>query len=77
MFLIIAVRRPVTEEQPRERELLRGGVAEDQLTRNVQEYSVVMLIRVVQRTVRHEEEILRGQSERVRGRGGDVSAGLV
>ena len=76
-LLIVAVRRRVAEEQPRERELLRDAVPIDLLRRNVQEDAVVVLVRVVQRTVRHHEEVLRGQTERVRGGGRDVGAGYV
>lgn len=76
-MLIVTIFRDIREEQPREGELLRGGVPDDQLRRDVEENPVVVLVRVVQRAVRHQEEVLRGQPERVRGGGGDIAAVLI
>ena len=72
-YLIVTVCRCITEEQSRKGELLGGGVPIYQLPRNVQENAIVILVRVVQRTIGHEEEVLRGQPEGVSGGGGDVS----
>ena len=58
ILLVVTVRRPVTEEQPRERELLRGGVPIDHLPGDVQEDVVALFVLVIQGAVRHEEEIL-------------------
>ena len=69
--LIVTVRRRAAVEQPRERELLRGGVPIDHLPGNVQENVAPFLVHVFQGAVRHEEEIQRSQSESVRGCGGD------
>lgn len=77
MRLQVAVCRPIAEEQSRECELQGGGVTIDHLPGDVQEDAVVVLVRVVQRTVRHQEEVFRGQPERVRGGGGDVRADLL
>ena len=74
MLLFVRVFRIIREEQPREGELLRGRVTIDQLRRDVEENPVVVLVRVVQRTVRHHEEIFRGQPESVRGGSSDVRA---
>ncbi len=76
-LLVICILRRFTEKQPRERELLRDAVPIDLLRRNVQEDAVVVLVCVVQRTVRHHEEVLRGQTERVRGGGSKVSSDLI
>ena len=75
--LKIAVSRCFAEEQPRERELLRDAVPIDQLRRNVQEDAPAFLVRVVQRAVWHEEKVLRGQTEGVRGGGGHGGGDLV
>jgi len=45
---------------------LRCAVAKEELLGDVQENAVVVLVRVAQRTVWHEEEIRRGQPEGVR-----------
>ena len=76
-LLIIAVRRRFAEEQSREGELHGGGVAINHLPRDVQEDAVALLVRVIQRSVRHEEEVLRSQPESVRGGGGDGGADLL
>lgn len=57
---VVAIRCAVAVEQPREGELPRGAVTIDQLRGNVQEDAVALLVRVVQRAVRHQEEVLRG-----------------
>ena len=67
--LIILVRRRVAEEESGEGKLEGGGVAIDHLAGDVQVVVVVLIVRVVQRTVRHKEEVLRGEVERV-GRDG-------
>ena len=76
-LLIVAVSRCFAEKQSRESELQGGGVTIDHLSGNVQEDTVPLFVRVVQRAVRHEEEVLRGQVERVRGGGGDGGADLL
>ena len=65
MLLIVRVFRYRGEKQPRERELLRDGVAIDQLRRNVEIDPIVIRISIVQRTVWHVEEVIGGQTERV------------
>lgn len=73
--LIVTILRHIREEQPRERELPRGAVAEHQLLRDVQIDTVVVLVGViVQRTVRHVEKVIRGQTEGVRGGGSNAPA---
>ena len=73
LLLIVAESRSFAEDQSRERELPRDRIAIDRLFRDVQEDAVVVLVCVkVQRTVRHEEEVLGGQAEGVGGGGGDV-----
>jgi len=76
-LLIVAIGRRFAEEQSCEGELQGGGVAIDHLLGDVQEDAVVVFVRVVQRTVRHEEEVFRGQAEGVRGCGSDGSADLL
>ena len=76
ILLIVTVRRRTAERQSRERELLRGSVPIDHLPGNVQEDVVPFLVLVIQGAVRHEEEIFRGQTESVRGCGGDGKAYL-
>lgn len=63
--LQIAVCRLAAEKQPCESELQGGGVAIDQLSGNVQVGVQTRLIHIVQRTVRHQEEVPRGEIERV------------
>ena len=75
--LIIVICGIIAEEQPRESELQGGGVTIDHLFWNVQEDAVILLVRVVQRAVRHEEEVLRSQIERVRRGGGNCSTYLL
>lgn len=77
LLLIVAVSHCFAEEEPREGELHGGGVAIDHLPGDVQEDAVALLVRVVQRPVRHEEEVLRGKSERICRDGGDGSADLL
>ncbi len=73
--LIVTILRHIREEQPRKRELPRGAVAEHQLRGDVQIDTVVILVRViVQRTVRHVEKVIRGQTEGVRGGGSNAPA---
>ena len=55
--LVVAVRRPVAEEQSRECKLQGGGVPIDHLPGNVQEDVDPFLIHVIQGTAWHEEEI--------------------
>ena len=76
MSLIVTVYCSVAERQPRERELQGGSVPIDRLRRDVQEEVVPFLILIIQRAIRHKEEVPRGQTERVCGRGGDNGAGL-
>jgi len=73
---IVRVFRHRGEKQPSECELLRDAVPIDQLLRYVQINSVVVLVRVVQRAIRHIEEVVCGQTECVRGGGGDGGADL-
>ena len=61
LLLIVAVCRRFAEEQTRESELQSGGVTIDHLFWNVQEDAVILFVRVVQRAIRHEEEVLRCQ----------------
>ena len=75
--LIIPIRRPTAEEQPRKGELPGGAVSIYQLFGNVQEDVVALLVRVVQRAVRHQEEVLRGQVKRVCGNSRDIRAVLL
>ena len=77
LLLIVAVCRRFAEEQSREGELQGGGVAIDHLPGDVQEDAVALLVRVIQRSVRHEEEVLRSQPEGVRRGGGDGGADLL
>lgn len=76
-LLIVAVSRCFAEEQPRESELQGGGVPIGHLPGDVQEDAVSLLVRVVQRAVRHEEEVLRSQIERVRRGGGNCGTYLL
>ena len=76
-MLIVRIHRPITETQPRESELLRLLVAIDQLRRNVEINPIVALVSVVQRSGRHVEEVLIGQTESVRGGGGDGGSNLI
>lgn len=76
-MLIVRVHRPITETQPRESELLRVLVAIDQLRRDVEINPIVALVSVVQRSGRHVEEVLIGQTESVRGGGGDGGSNLI
>ena len=77
MFDNNLIRCRVAERQPRERELLGGSVPIDHLPGYVQEDVAPFLIHIFQGTARHEEEVLRGQTERVCGRSGDDRTGLL
>ena len=56
-FSIVAVCRSVAEEQSCKGKLQGCGVPIDHLPGDVQEDAVSLLVRVIQRTVRHEEEV--------------------
>ena len=72
LLLIIAIFWSIRQKQPGERELLCDSVTKDQLGRNVQKHTIVVLVRVeIQGTIRHRKEILCGQTESVGGSGGD------
>ncbi len=76
-MLIVRIQWRGRKRQPRERKLQRGGVTPDQLFRNVQVDAIVVLVCVVQRTVRHQEEVVRSEVEGVRGRRGHKRARLL
>ena len=67
-FLKVIILRLVGIEQPGEGELESGGVALDQLRRDVEVRIVAALTRA-QRTVRHVEKVKAREPERVRGHG--------
>ena len=75
--LIVAVCRSFAVEQSRKGELPRSTVTKDQLPGDVQEDAVALLVRVVQRAVRHVKEVLRGQVKRVCGNSRDIQAVLL
>lgn len=56
--LIVAIRRRARDEQPCKRELPCDSITVHHLLRDVQIHTVVVLVCVIQGTVRHEEEIL-------------------
>lgn len=57
-LLNVAIRSCFAEEQSRESELQGGSVPIGHLPGDVQEDAVALLVRVVQRAIRHKEEVL-------------------
>lgn len=60
MFLLIAIQRSFAEGESSEGELEGGGVAPDELCGDVQK-GELRIFRIMQRSRRHVEEVLRGE----------------
>ena len=76
-FLIVAVYRSFAKGETRKGELQGGSVPVNHLFRDIQVDSAALIVRVTKRTVWHEKEVQRGESEGVCGGSGYGGANLL